>query len=163
MTLMAEVYRLLSARGAGYGKENATSESEYTLLYLFPPPAAITTYCLPLFRPTKVMGVACALAGSFVTQSSLPVSLSNARNRESFVAPMNTRPPAVTIDPPKFGAPVGEIPFAISSSTTPSTLRQRNSPLSRSMAVRKPHGGFWHGFSFGSQKRALGEPESRGR
>ena len=51
MPLVAEVHRLFGARRSGYGKENATSESEYTLLYLFPPPAAITMYCLPLFRP----------------------------------------------------------------------------------------------------------------
>src|SRR5579864_1825118 len=109
------------------------------------------------------MGVACALAGSLVTQSSLPESLSNARKRESLVAPMNTRPPAVTMDPPILGVPVGGTPRATSSSTTPSTARQRNSPLSRSMAVRNPHGGFWHGYKFGSQKRALFVPELAGR
>src|SRR5437879_1737623 len=125
-----------------YGNENATSASEYVSLYLFPPPAAITTYCLPDLRPRKVMGVAWALAGSIVSQSSLPVSLSKARKRESLVAPMNTRPPAVTIEPPRFAVPVGGIPRFTKSSMTPRTTRQRNSPRSRSMAVRCPHGGF---------------------
>ena len=35
--------------GNGQGNENATKESEYLSLYLFPPPAATTTYCLPVF------------------------------------------------------------------------------------------------------------------
>ena len=35
-----------------YGNEKATNESEYVLLYLLPPPAAITTNCLPVFLPT---------------------------------------------------------------------------------------------------------------
>ena len=41
-----------------YGKEKATNESEYLSLYLFPPPAAITTYCFLFLFETKVMGVA---------------------------------------------------------------------------------------------------------
>src|SRR5215475_3321449 len=133
-----------------HGRENATSESEKSLLYLLPPPAATTTYCFPFF-PWKVMGVAWALAGRRVTQSSRPVSLSNARKRRSLVAPMKTRPPAVTMEPPILAVPVGGNPFAISSSTTPSTTRQRNSPRSRSIAVRLPQGGFWQGQRFGSQ------------
>src|SRR5262249_7230976 len=91
-------------------------------------------------------------------QISLPVSLSKARKRLSLVAPMNTSPPAVASDPPMFGAPVGGRPRSMSLSTTPSTERQRNVPLSRSIAVRKPNGGLWHGIRSGSQKRELGEP-----
>ena len=46
-------------------------------------------------------GVALPEEGSTVSQSSLPVSLSNARNfRSLLVAAMKTRPPAVTIGPP---------------------------------------------------------------
>ena len=36
-----------------YGKENATNESEYLSLNLFPPPAAITAYCFLFFFDTK--------------------------------------------------------------------------------------------------------------
>src|SRR5579885_329534 len=160
---VAERDGLLRRAPAGYGSEKATSESEKSLLYLFPPPAAITMYCLPLRLPTKVMGEACALAGSMKVHSSLPLSLSKARKRLSLVAPMKTSPPAVTSDPPILGAPVGGMPLASSASTTPSTLRQRNSPRSRSMAVRNPQGGFWHGYRFGSQKRELGVPMPCGR
>src|SRR5947207_3164024 len=111
----------------------------------------------------NVIGVACALAGSLVVQISLPVSLSNARKRLSLVAPINTSPPAVTSDPPIFDVPVGGTPLAIKSSTTPSTERQRNSPLSKLIAVRKPHGGFWQGFRSLSQKREFGLPDPAGR
>src|SRR5205823_10524911 len=72
---------------------------------------------------------------------------------------MNSRPPAVTMDPPMFDVPVGGSPLATNSSTTPKTERQWNVPLSRSIAVKNPHGGFWHGFNFGSQKRELCVPE----
>ncbi len=41
-----------------YGKQKATNASEYVSLYLLPPPAAITTYCLPFFFDKKVIGVA---------------------------------------------------------------------------------------------------------
>src|SRR5947207_2862241 len=109
----------------------------------------------------NVIGVACALAGNIVVQISLPVSLSKARKRLSLVAPINTTPPAVTSDPPKFEVPVGGIPLASNSSTTPSTERQRKSPVSRLIAVRKPHGGFWQGLRSLSQKRELGLPIPR--
>src|SRR5258708_7311178 len=45
-----------------------------------------------------------------LTQSSFPESLSKARKRPSLVARMNTKPPAVTMDPPMLGAPVGQHP-----------------------------------------------------
>ena len=109
------------------------------------------------------MGVACPLAGSLVTHSSRPVSLSKARKRLSLVAAMNTSPPAVTIDPPRLGAPVGGSPFAIKASTTPRTVRHRNSPVSRLMAVRCAQGGFWHGYRLLSQNRELGVGAPRGR
>jgi hypothetical protein len=50
MTLVAERNRLGAKKR--YGNQKATSESEYVLLYLLPPPAAITTNCLPVFLPT---------------------------------------------------------------------------------------------------------------
>src|SRR5262245_23539461 len=125
-----------------YGKLNAISASLKVLLYLLPPPAAITTNCLPVVFPLKVIGVACPLAGSFVIQSSLPVSLSNARKRLSFVAAMKTRPPAVTIEPPRFGDPVGEMPRFSRSSTTPSGTCQRSLPVFRSTELSVPQGGF---------------------
>src|SRR6185295_3260928 len=52
-----------------------------------PPPAATTTYWRPSL-PRKVIGVVCAHAGSSVSHSCLPVFDSNARNRQSIVAPM---------------------------------------------------------------------------
>jgi hypothetical protein len=63
------------------------------------PPAAITTNWRP---PTAyVIGVAVPANGSVVSHSSSAVSLSKARNfRSNSVAPMKTRPPAVTIGPP---------------------------------------------------------------
>jgi hypothetical protein len=63
-----------------YGSEKATSESEKLRSYLLPPPAAMTTNCLPDF-PINVIGLAKALAGRRVSQSSFPVVLSNARKR----------------------------------------------------------------------------------
>ena len=91
--------RLFGGSVRCYGKEKATNASEYLSLYLFPPPAATTTYCFLVFFDTNVIGVACALAGTRTDHSSLPVSLSKARKRLSSVAPMNTRPPAVATDP----------------------------------------------------------------
>lgn len=41
-----------------HGSEKATKWSVYSRLYLFPPPAAMTTNCLPVLRPRNVMGVA---------------------------------------------------------------------------------------------------------
>src|SRR5215471_5073768 len=48
----------------------------------YPPgPTAITTNCFCVCFPQYVMGVACPLVSSWVTQSSLPVFESNARKR----------------------------------------------------------------------------------
>ena len=58
VTFVAKRQRLLGPKQWRQGKEYATKESEKSLLYLLPPPAEITTNCLPDFLPTKVIGVA---------------------------------------------------------------------------------------------------------
>jgi hypothetical protein len=59
----------------------------------------MTTYSRPFNMYTD--GVAFPAAGSVVSHSSRPVSLSYAWNfRSKFVAPIQTRPPAVTTGPP---------------------------------------------------------------
>src|SRR5256885_9687315 len=50
----------------------------------------------------------------------------------------------------KFGDPV----FAETPSTVPSGTRQAISPVFTLIALSVPHGGFWQGHSFSSQKRA---------
>src|SRR6266516_3741394 len=107
------------------------------------------------------MGVAWSLVGRRTVHNSFPVSLSKARKRLSSVAPINIRPPAVTMEPPIFDVPVGGTFFSSRASTTPRTLRHRNSPVLRSIAVRCPHGGFWHGKRFMSQNLDDGEPLPR--
>src|SRR3982751_6321259 len=69
------------------------------------------------------------------------------------VAPMNTRLPAVVIAPPLLGVPVW-IPFAASSSKSPSGTCQAMSPVFALTATSSPHGGAeqLHRFS-GSQNR----------
>src|SRR5256884_4094485 len=88
-----------------------------------------------------------------VQTCALPIS-SKARKRLSVVAPINTTPPAVTIDPPRFGVPV----VVFSSSTLPSATFQTISPLFTSTAFNVPHGGFWQGHSFSSQNLAYSPP-----
>src|SRR6266545_3124930 len=83
-----------------------------------PPPAATTTYWR-LSLPRKVIGVVCAHAGSSVSQSCLPVRDSNARKRQSIVAPTKMTPPAVAMLPPMFSVPVLSSPFAFNDSTNP--------------------------------------------
>src|SRR4051794_6354677 len=56
------------------------------------------------------------------------------------VAPMNTRLPAVVIAPPLLGVPVW-IPFAASSSKSPSGTRHAMSPVLALTATSSPHGG----------------------
>src|SRR5712671_6534289 len=121
------------------GSANATSASDTFPLKYPPPPAAITTNCLPVFLPMYVIGVACALASRVAAHSCSPVFASNPRKRSSIVAPINTTPPAVTIEPPRFGVPV----VVFSSSTTPSGTFQAISPLFTSTALSAPQGGFW--------------------
>src|SRR6185436_6901624 len=83
---------------AHYGSANATYVPPDGASF-FPPPHAITTYCLPFTMYSD--GVALPAAGSFVSQSSLPVDLSNTWNLLSYVvAPMNTSPFSVTTGPP---------------------------------------------------------------
>src|SRR5581483_2931866 len=104
-----------------------------------------------------VIGFECALASSFVSQSSFPFSELNARNRESLLAPMKTRPPAVATLPPRFGDPVLRTPIASSASILPNTDRHAISPELRSTATNSPKGGFWHGMCVSrSQNRAYG-------
>src|SRR5262245_49777150 len=90
------------------------------------------------------MGTETALLLSLVTQSSFPFLLSNARNRLSFVAPTNTRLPAVAIDPPMFMRPVFFFPSG-SSSVIPRVTCHTISPVFALIADSCPHGGFWHG------------------
>ena len=79
------------------------------------PPAAMTTYCRPL-RPMNVIGVACALASSVVSQqqrAGLRVERAEAAvDRRAD----EDRPPAVAIVPPMFGVPVLSKPRAFRSS-----------------------------------------------
>src|SRR5688572_22422926 len=89
------------------------------------------------------MGFALPFAFNLVTQSSFPVLESIARNLESLVAPMKTRPPAVTIGPaepprPVFCLPAGKL------SLTPWVVCHAVSSVLAFTAVSRPHGGFWH-------------------
>ena len=65
---------------------------------------------------------------------------SNARNRRSAVAPMNTSPPAVAIAPPTLGEPTRRRPSG-SSSLTPSGTSHAISPLAAWTAYSRAHGG----------------------
>src|SRR6266849_2768684 len=81
------------------GKANATYTPPDGDFGSLPPPAAITTYCRPF--TAYVAGVALPAKGSMVSHSNAPLDLSKARNFLSkLVAPMNSKPPAVTIGPP---------------------------------------------------------------
>ena len=73
-----------------------------------------------------------------------PVFTSRARKRLSSVEAMNTSPLAVAIGPARAGRPV----FCLSvesCSVIPSGICQAMSPVDVLIAVRRPHGGFWHG------------------
>src|ERR1700744_3766949 len=82
---------------------NATTASPVNFAPTPSPPVATTAmYCCPLASAYEI-GVDSAEAGSFTVQTSLPVLVSKARNRASSVAPTKTRPPPVTIAPPRPG------------------------------------------------------------
>src|SRR5437016_2256076 len=101
------------------------------------------------------MGVALAASASRVTQSSLPVLASSARNRASMLAPMNSNPPAVAIGPPRgSGVPVLGTPRASSSSKEPNGMRHATSAVFTLTAISSAQGGDWHGhFLAPSQNR----------
>src|ERR1700674_3996921 len=86
------------------------------------------------------MGTAVEVYGSFVTHNSFPVLESKARNLLSLVAPINTRPPAVTMGPALFADPASCLP-AGNASTSPSGTCQAKSPVFALTAIRRPHGG----------------------
>src|SRR5437016_5580818 len=90
------------------------------------------------------MGFALAFRSSLTDHSSLPVFASIARKRLSLVAPMNTRPPAVTVGPALPTPPVFCLPGG-SASFNPSGSSQAMFPLLALTANKRPQGGFWHG------------------
>src|ERR1700690_4247856 len=92
------------------------------------------------------MGTACALTGSLVTHNSLPVRESKARKRRSLVAAIKTKPPAVVMGPPKLSRPVLSLPSG-NESVTPNGTCHAKSPVLALTAIRRPHGGFWHGMA----------------
>ena len=78
--------------------------------------------------PSHVIGIEFTSIPKSVIHSSLPVRESNARNLPSSVAPMKTRPPAVTMDPPLVvGVPVLGTP-SLSNSANESRGPARRSP-----------------------------------
>src|SRR6266478_3410565 len=70
---------------------------------------------------------------------------------------MNTRPPRVTIGPPYCSVPVIGIPRAESAANSPSGIRQRYSPVFRSIALSVPHGGLMAGKPLESRQAWLAE------
>src|SRR5207302_5642878 len=66
---------------------------------------------------------------------------------------MNSTPPAVTIEPPKFSVPVGGTPRRRSSGYSPSGICQAISPRFRSIDVSVPQGGLTAGKPSGSGNR----------
>src|SRR5688572_19709189 len=114
------------------------------------PPAAMTTYCLPLI--VKTLGVAYPPAGNWYSHRIRPVYLSNARNFSSTVAPMKTRLPAVTTAPPMLSEPVLRMPSAASAGYSPSGTFHSRRPVARSRALSVPHGGLMAGYPRSSTK-----------
>src|ERR1700727_396529 len=99
------------------------------------------------------MGVDSAEAGSRTVHNSLPLFVSKARKRPSFVAPTNVNPLAVTIAPPRPGRPVFCMPEG-KLSVTPSVVRHAILPVFTSTATNWPHGvGVQGKSSAGFQKR----------
>src|SRR5665213_1605953 len=91
---------------------------------------------------------------SCVSHSCFPVFESNARKRLSLVAPMNSSPPAVAIEPPMLRRQVFCFP-AGSSSVTPKGIFHTTSPVFPLMAINWPHGGFWHGHALAPEFKML--------
>src|SRR5271170_3228051 len=90
------------------------------------------------------MGVAAPEVGRSNFQISFPDSTSNARIAGSTIVPaINTSPLAVTIGPPRLGAPAGTLGFL--GANEPSGTCHRIEPFSISTAVSVPHGGGAHG------------------
>src|ERR1700733_12763852 len=110
------------------------------------PPAAITTYCLPLI--SYVIGVACPLNGKGTFHNSLPVSTSKAAKNGSVVPKKKIKPPAVAIGPPRLTDPAGVGPCDPPNfSMEPKGTCQRIVPVLMSTVVSMPHGGLEHGRS----------------
>src|SRR5580765_6611853 len=82
--------------------------------------------------------------------------MSNARMNGSHVPAMNTRPPAVTIGPPRLMVPGGTFGFA--GLKLPSGTCQRIVPDDRSSAVSAPQGGAMHGSPLGDIRNARNMP-----
>src|SRR5436190_10379088 len=144
---------------ADRGSANATIFEPGAAPRKLPPPAATTTYWRPSL-PRNVIGVVCAHAGSSVSHNCLPVRDSNARNRQSIVAPMKMTPPAVAMLPPRFSVPVLSNPFAFSGAMNPSGTSQTISPRLTSSATSSPNGGAEHGILVsGFQNRPPASPQ----
>src|SRR5262245_4640544 len=112
----------------------------------------------------NVIGTLWAQASSCVSHRRRPVRDSNARNRQSIVAPTNTRPLAVAMLPPTPSVPVSANPFSFSASTTPSGTFHAISPRLTSTATSSPNGGAEHGILFsGFQKRPTAPPHGARR
>src|SRR5437764_1394707 len=94
---------------------------------------------------SQMAGGAEPTQGNVADQSSAPVSLSNARIFESRVPAQNTRPPAVTLGPPKFSVPVFATPFRASSGYSPNGTFHNSLPEFRSRQLRVPQGGLLPG------------------
>src|SRR5437588_5761884 len=105
------------------------------------------------------MGVAWPLAGSRARHISLPVSTSKARMYGSKVPAMNTKPPAVTIGPPRLNDPAGIVACpGGNSAIDPRGTCQRILPAVMSTAVSAPHGGGVHGKTDGEKNGARNIP-----
>src|SRR5262245_43174680 len=74
--------------------------------------------------------------------------MSNARKLRSSVAPMNTRPDAVTIGPPRLGDPDA----GMSGMIWPSGEFHRTAPVPRFTATSEPNGGLVQGRPLGARK-----------
>ena len=72
--------------------------------------------------------------------AALPVFDSNARKRQSIVAPMKRTPPAVAMLPPMFSVPVLPKPFSFSDSKNPNGTFHAISPRLTSTATSSPNG-----------------------